>query len=272
MKPIFYQKKIGSVSSDVQVLNLNPTPYPLHFHSQFEFLYIRSGSVELNIDGNNHTLSEGDMAVIFSHQRHEYLSCSENTKGKVITAVPSVFSKYNNVVFSMLPKDPILRAESIDENFKTVLKWLFSTKWTDNNILNLRIHLINTLFWYFLEHTELAERTEPLQNSFQRVIEYCDEHYIDDEISLDKISEALGISKYYVSRLFSNNLNMRYSDYINSLRIRHACVLLKNSSYKIASIAHESGFNTIRQFNNTFVKHMKQTPSEYRENSRKILK
>jgi AraC-like DNA-binding protein len=78
------------------------------------------------------------------------------------------------------------------------------------------------------------------------------------------LERDLHISKYYISHVMSQKLNIGFNDYVNSLRISSACRLLRKSDRSITEISELVGFNTLRTFNRAFFKQMGVTPSDYR--------
>lgn len=46
--------------------------YPLHLHKNVEITMVLSGKINININGKEYDLSEGDIAIIFSNQPHSY--------------------------------------------------------------------------------------------------------------------------------------------------------------------------------------------------------
>jgi YesN/AraC family two-component response regulator len=100
-------------------------------------------------------------------------------------------------------------------------------------------------------------------SALKNIVDYCSRNYTK-EISLETLSKELHISKYYISHLFGSRLNMRFNDYVNSLRVSEACRLLRATTMGITDISAQVGFNTLRTFNRSFVKQMGQSPSEYR--------
>lgn len=85
------------------------------------------------------------------------------------------------------------------------------------------------------------------------------------------ISQALHISRTYISHLFSEKLHMGFSEYIGMLRISDACNLLATRDMSITEISYAVGFDSTRSFNRLFLKYTGMTPREYRkaENNRK---
>ena len=59
---------------------------------------------------------------------------------------------------------------------------------------------------------------------------------------------------------------MSFNDYVNTYRFNTASEMLITTDASITEIAYESGFQSIRSFNNTFKKLSGLSPSEYRKN------
>ena len=57
-------------------------------------------------------------------------------------------------------------------------------------------------------------------------------------------------------------MGISYKDFINSLRVEHACKLL-TKDISVTEVAYASGFTTIRTFNRAFLKHVGMTPRDY---------
>ena len=57
-------------------------------------------------------------------------------------------------------------------------------------------------------------------------------------------------------------MNISFTDFVNGLRIEHACSLLENDT-NITETAFSSGFSSIRTFNRAFAKSMGMSPREY---------
>jgi AraC family cel operon transcriptional repressor len=68
----------------------------------------------------------------------------------------------------------------------------------------------------------------------------------------------------YVSRAFRRYTSCSPTEFITGLRLDHAAMLLEMTNRKVLAIAMESGFGDIRQFNRSFRKRYRTTPSSYR--------
>ena len=74
------------------------------------------------------------------------------------------------------------------------------------------------------------------------------------------------MSSASICRYFKNKTNKTIFEYLNEIRIEHACKLLMYSNLAISQIAYDVGFNNLSHFNKQFKVITKQTPTMYREN------
>lgn len=96
------------------------------------------------------------------------------------------------------------------------------------------------------------------------IVNYCMRNFTSD-LSLSVLEDELHVSKYYISHLFSERLNIRFNDYINSFRVSAACRYLQQSDKSVTEISRLVGFNTLRTFNRAFHKQVGVTPSAYKK-------
>lgn len=89
---------------------------------------------------------------------------------------------------------------------------------------------------------------------------------ISNDISLEKISKNIGISKYYLHRLFTEFYGITPLDYLTYIRLEKAKNELRYSKYSIFEIAISCGFDSASYFSNTFKKHIGSSPTKYRNN------
>lgn len=93
--------------------------------------------------------------------------------------------------------------------------------------------------------------------------EYIQEHYQDD-ITIHDISELFNITPNYFSQLFKKEVGMTFTEYVTTLRVDHACELLRQTDLPIAEIAEKSGYEDYFYFSRVFKKLMGISPSLYR--------
>lgn len=90
--------------------------------------------------------------------------------------------------------------------------------------------------------------------------------YLKPDLSLQQISAELNEKERQISQAINTIQQRNLNDYLNSLRIKHACGLLLSEKEKpIFEIMYESGFNTKGAFNLAFRKVTGKTPTQYKE-------
>lgn len=108
---------------------------------------------------------------------------------------------------------------------------------------------------------------EPLKGSGERAIEvaleYIRGHYCE-ELSLEKIAATVYLNPAYFSQLFKQKTGLGYKEYVTSLRLERAKVLLLNPKLRLAEIAEHVGYQDVRHFTQVFRKRYQLTPTEYR--------
>ena len=90
--------------------------------------------------------------------------------------------------------------------------------------------------------------------------------YLEPELTLQQIAFELNEKERNISQAINTILQRNVNDYLNSLRVEHACQLLLDHKEKpIFEVMYESGFNTKGAFNLAFKKIVGKTPTQYRE-------
>ena len=112
-----------------------------------------------------------------------------------------------------------------------------------------------------MRDTEAQKRGNDIINN---AVDYINEHYADEDISLDSVAEEINISANYLSALFSNKVGLSFVEYITKKRMAKAKILLRNTSKRSGEIANEIGYKDPRYFSFVFKKNQGCTPSQYR--------
>ena len=99
----------------------------------------------------------------------------------------------------------------------------------------------------------------------KQAIDFIDGHYMDEEISLNRVAHAANVSANHFSALFSQNMGQTFIEYLTSLRMDKAKELLRCTSKRSSEIAGEVGYKDAHYFSYLFKKTQGMTPSEYRK-------
>lgn len=120
---------------------------------------------------------------------------------------------------------------------------------------------------------ELLERALTLrdresENQGKRVLkkglEYIEENFSEDSLSLNKVAGAIGVSGNYFSGVFSQEMQMTFIEYVTKKRMEKAKKLLRQTEKYAGEIAAEVGYKDAHYFSFVFKKTVGCTPREYR--------
>lgn len=99
----------------------------------------------------------------------------------------------------------------------------------------------------------------------RKVIDFIGQH-LDEEISLESLSDTFCISKFHFHRLFTAFTGLSLQQYIRWLRLKRAAhQLLISKDQSIINIAINAGFESHEAFSRAFKKACGLSPSQYRK-------
>ena len=182
-----------------------------------------------------------------------------------------IYEKYVNPVLSssleyvIFQKDIAWQSVALDI-IKNIIKLQDAS---DNREISVSINvqqlwlllLENLSFESFEDQTTINSRAR-----LQLMMQYIHAHFAES-ISLEDIANSVAISKSSALHLFQTGIKMTPINYLISYRLRQAALLLTGTEKKIASIALESGFNSVDHFCRTFKNTYGITPTNYRKQS-----
>lgn len=103
------------------------------------------------------------------------------------------------------------------------------------------------------------------RSRFRKVLEYIDSH-LDDDLSVDLLSNVAAFSKYHFHRQFSELFGISVYKYVQLNRLKRASYQLAfRDRMQIVDISLASGYENHESFSRAFKKSIGQTPSEFRE-------
>jgi len=97
-----------------------------------------------------------------------------------------------------------------------------------------------------------------------QVCKYINSNY-QQHISQPMVADMVQMSPSSFSTFFKKTVGLSFVDYVNSLRISHACRLLIETEHSVLKICHLAGFNNLSNFNRRFLKSKGSSPREYRK-------
>ena len=100
--------------------------------------------------------------------------------------------------------------------------------------------------------------------NIEAVLDYIEFH-LDEKLDLEKVSDAVHYSKYYLHRMFTNTVGMTIHDYVQRRQLTEAAKLLIFSSRPIIEIAFFCGYESQQAFSSAFKSMYKVPPVQYRD-------
>jgi len=136
-------------------------------------------------------------------------------------------------------------------DFKRNLSVTESTALSREDILkSTNIYDLIDRFMVFVgltSHSRLNEGRYEIDKAIQLI-----ENNLHSTLTLEDISEKVGLSPNYFSYIFKKKMGESIKDYIIRLRMERAANLLRNSNLKVYEIAEQIGIPNYRYFSSVF--------------------
>jgi AraC-like DNA-binding protein len=197
---------------------------------------------------------------------HFYNDLTTTINAPILVFPPELCPDFVTQLSEYLPENPVISFDKSPELFDCMNLILKNDREKPRHHHAVIRALISALVGTALQQLKLTERSKLDIQTTGQIVKYCVDHF-REPLSLDDISEALHISKYHISHLFSQKIRIGFSDFINMLRIQEACRLLKQG-IGITQASVQAGFNSIRSFNRVFLKQTGLTPLKYQKKYR----
>lgn len=118
---------------------------------------------------------------------------------------------------------------------------------------------------------------EVQKREMQKAVEYIGEHLGDKDLSLSVVSDHVGMSRNYFSKIFKESMGENFVNYVTRLRMEYARELYLGSDRKIYEIAEMVGYADWHYFYNLYRKtfghslsYEKRMSGEQKEKRKKI--
>ena len=98
----------------------------------------------------------------------------------------------------------------------------------------------------------------------RRALEYIEENYDKETLSLNSVAGQVKVSANYFSAIFSQSMQKTFIEYVTGKRMEKAKKLLRSTDYSSNQIAMEVGYKDPHYFSFVFKKTQGCSPREYR--------
>lgn len=254
---IFHQIHNSQVNHNYNIYIYDNINYTHHFHKNYEVTYVIEGNAVCSVNGKQQTLAAGDFALCLSNEIHSVRSL-ENSKIWIGVFSEDFVYEFKKRIGSRTGTDFKFRCSEPVHSF---LKECLIKKNVDD-ILMIKSCLY-ALCSEYLSQITLTEKDRRRGMLMTDIASYVEENF-KKPLTLKEIAAHLGYDYCYLSKAFNRLFSMPFNDYLNTFRTDNALYLLTNTNQSITEIAFESGFQSIRSFNNVFKKETGMTPAEFR--------
>ena len=267
---IFYQNRTERLRLYTSANNTFAT----HLHRQIELLVVLGGKLTLTIDHTAYTLTDGMCAIVFPNQLHSLHTEGESKILLCIFDAEFCYS-YRKSFQNNIPSQSAFALEELSAHSIIASKGLLQLTETFQrgeaippSIVALAEGYLTLFLADIFSHVKLSPHTlsEDLELE-QKLLIFLEEHYTED-LSLELLSKEFGVSRFTLSRLFTDKLHTTFPFYVNSKRLDYACNLLRTTDLSVTQIALDAGFGSSRTFFREFSHAYNTTPREYRKNQK----
>lgn len=166
---------------------------------------------------------------------------------------------------ALLERLQVKTSSPVYSNYECLIDfWLNALKLSNyNNIDILSESVLLYTFSYicntFEEKKESAQDTDIILN----IKKYVDDNSFDAELSLKSVSKLFSYNPKYISAQFKKTVKIGFNDYLRTIRLEHACFLMKEGFKNIQQIAQFSGYKDPLYFSKVFKNEFMVSPREY---------
>lgn len=110
----------------------------------------------------------------------------------------------------------------------------------------------------------LLEETHQEPSVVVRAKQYINAH-LEDRIYLEDVAQQVAVSTFYFCKIFKRTTGLTLTEYVNRRRIERVKHKLLNPQARVTEVAYEVGYQSLSQFNRSFLKYVGVSPTKYRE-------
>ena len=262
-------------------------PYiPWHWHDEFEFVWVNSGSLTINTSDGSISLQPDDCAFLNSGILHMIKTPGDDDceffsvrfYGKLL--FPETGTTLSSQYMQPLLLSPELRyihlsaenplmARMIQLMKQTIQIYYMNQPGSELMILSKLYALWSELYEYLQQTPTTTPISSMTASDYDRVtsaIHFIAEHYAEP-LTLEDIASTIHVSKSECCRCFKRVVSLSPIEFLIQYRIMEAIRKMQTKEAVAKSISQLSasvGFNNASYFNKQFKRHTNCTPLEYR--------
>lgn len=280
---VFYQQlplspdfefDIRVVKSQQDALYRGFGKYDLHYHSFWEIDYVTRGEGVNIFENVTYPFHAGDIYIIPPYELHNAfpddeieLYCVQFSEDSVVRSV-FTDSEYNGEIAqkrftNLVRREHPRHAELESIILRTLEEWRAKRSAWRPAVRLCLAELFIELLRDFLDDSGDEDSPRHVNRGVMKALDYINLNYTK-KLSLEQAAREALMNKNYFCTVFKSQMGCTYYTYVSTLRLHHACVLLKSTERTVKEIALGSGFSDISAFNKAFRKAYGMTPMDYR--------
>ncbi len=223
------------------------------------FLYTVSGQGEMNIDGQEFSLTAGTLAYI-PQNALGYYRTPKGGHWEFYWVHPA--GERAAGLLKMLGNRAACRAATAIERYAQDVEELLRLCARNLPLTEVEISMVFSR----LLHRSILDLAAPkaMPTLAERALNYISVH-MSEPLTLPQIADALFVSQAHLGRVFKAEWGMTPHQYLTQCRLRAADRLLKNQELSVADIASLTGFYSSSHLVHAFKKVYGTTPARYRK-------
>ncbi len=243
----------------------------LHFHPEYELLYVTDGALCITVQAQNYSLKSGEALFIPPRLLHSATALTETGTFYAVVFSDTVLNTSREHFAAQLHTGTgnithickLSTQESWQYEALFYLKRIFSSRpEMSESASYVQSHI--SIIWEYLYKYHISQFIKEAPNTpVNSVLEYIHNHYTED-ISLNDLTAIAHMSKEHLCRLFKKSTGQSPITYLKQYRILKSCYYLKETDKKISEVCSLVGFNNVSYFNREFLRVLQTTPSKYR--------
>ena len=256
--------------------------FPLHWHQEFEIIWIKSGQGYFRVQSQEFLCSQDDIliippGVIHSIRQKDDQPCAYfNILFKFSLLENDIKSPVYQTFFNPFENSPVFtpvtrKGEELNQKIIENIKFLVETRRDpfEKAALVIKSRLFLIMNELHTAPSKIPSKNKTKLSSIERLkplLIYISENY-ESDISVEKAAEMTSLSPSHFMKFFKASLGITFVNYLNQVRIENAQILLKNSDLNVSEICEKCGFHNLSYFIRTFKKAYGVTPKKYHSSS-----
>jgi len=252
---------------------------PYHYHPEIELTLIAAGDGQRLVGDHLGAFHAGDLVLMGPELPHSYFHAPDFDQGP--RGASSIVIQFRPESLPVLFQSPECRPirmllekskrgmafhRKTSREVEGRMRELLRAKGPERLILLLQI--LQRLAQVQPAEFLAGKGFDPQFNERQagRIGSICDwlTAHFQEPITLGQAARKAHLSPAAFSRFFHRATNRPFVRFLNELRVSHACRLLLETDKTVATIAFESGFENLSNFNRRFRELKNCTPREFR--------